>query len=160
MSVDLGGDGQLAVHDHIAIETSDHSADVIMDILGPFTQSLDPADYLMRYLDAIKDEGELWIGFNSQRSFGDRLGVGTTLIIRKDGSVINIQEWLKSIPGIKVQIGEFFTDDGRSMFFARISIKDRSQIKVPHLKFVVSIPVPRQRDYLGMPIDYAIFIEE
>jgi hypothetical protein len=75
-------------------------SDIITDMYGPMAYSSHPAQVLQKYINNLKQDGVLYIHLGDDL---DTFGIYNQ-IITPDGRLLNMSEWLESIPGLKVEI--------------------------------------------------------
>lgn len=130
----------------------DRSAGLITDYHGELQSGYRPSETLSRYLDALADDGELWLALGTEEGgFGARAQV-----LMKDGGVRTLREWLMTqVPGIKVELHRVFAGVGiGERTSLRLRVRDRGSLKVPALEVFglgapdedgVPVPIYRQR---------------
>lgn len=130
----------------------DRSAGLITDYHGELQSGYRPSETLSRYLDALADDGELWLALGTEDGgFGTRAQV-----MMKDGGVRTLREWLMTeVPGIKVEMHRVFAGVGiGERTSLRVRVRDRKALTVPGLEVFglgaadedgVPVPIYRQR---------------
>jgi len=130
----------------------DRSAALITDYHGGLQSDFRPSETLGRYLDALADDGELWLALGTEDGgFGTRAQV-----LMKDGAVRTLREWLMTeVPGVKVELHRVFAGVGiGERTSLRVRVRDRRSLTVPGLEVFglgapdedgVPVPIYRQR---------------
>ena len=130
----------------------DRSAGLITDYHGELQSDYHPSETMDRYLDALANDGELWLALGTETGgFGTRAQV-----LMKDGGVLPLRDWLMTaIPGVKVELHRVFAGVGiGERTSLRIRVRDRRSLKVPGLEVYglgapdedgVPVPIYRQR---------------
>lgn len=114
---------------------------IITDVMGIFAYAAHKDEVLARFLDLLDENGSIYIDFGNMH-FDP--GLLASKVTKEDGTELSLLEWLGSIPGLDVQTYKM-------PFFARpwgyerpisvdevgvrIRIKNRSDLKIPKLKF-------------------------
>lgn len=78
--------------------------DLLTDIQGPIAYSNRPDLVLGKYLDALKDDGKLFLSLGSDQDRSRAPFGETNSIVGKDGVARNYVQWMQSIPGLKVKV--------------------------------------------------------
>lgn len=110
----------------------DKSVGLITDYHSDLQSGYHPSETLNRYLDALADDGELWLALGAERK-----GYGMlSQVIMPDGRILTLREWLmREIPGIKIEMIRIFVGIGiGERTSVRIRVRDRRAIKVPELE--------------------------
>jgi SAM-dependent methyltransferase len=97
------------------------SADLITDVVGAFAYANQIDKVLEKYLEVLAPGGTILIGTDVEKG----------KVKRTDGSVVDLYDWVASIPGLDVTIHRG-SEDGPSL---EIRVKAGSHPKVPRLDF-------------------------
>ena len=79
--------------------------DLLTDIQGPIAYSDRPDLVLNKYLDALKDDGKLFLSMGSNQDPDGPFGE-TNRVVGRDGVARNYIDWMRSIPGLRVKVHE------------------------------------------------------
>lgn len=113
-------------------------SDLITDVYGPMAYSSRPDLVLMKYIKNLKPEGSAFIHLGDEL---DKFGEYHKILTKK-GEVISLTDWIKGIPGLKVEVGSSRLFEGDSMVYKgekgrtlmfKLS-KKAEQIKIPELE--------------------------
>jgi hypothetical protein len=130
----------------------DKRAALITDFHGALQSGYSPSGTLRRYLDALADNGELYLALGTEiDGYSMRAQV-----LMPDGKVVTLREWIMGeVPGIMAERTRVFAGmkvGERSSL--RIRIRDREEVRVPELEVFgigapdedgVAVPLYRQR---------------
>lgn len=121
------------------------NAKLITDFYGDFMSSLAPDKVLKKYVDALSEQGEVYIFMGPE--YG---GLGSeSMVLTKDGRKVALRHWVTEVPGLRSQLfrGGYHWHGGE-WAFVKLRIGDRKKIKIPELKFLGTttnkegLPVP------------------
>lgn len=75
-------------------------ADLITDVFGPLAYSGQPDLILKKYLNILKDNGEIHVFLGVRNEIYGK----SNMVITADGKYLNFADWIVQIPGLKVKL--------------------------------------------------------
>jgi len=98
-SAAVSGDRLKVMKDRYIEQIPDHElskADLITDLFGPIAYSAQPHLILKKYLELLKDDGQVFLFLGSR----DELFGSENRVITGDGKYLNLAEWIQQLPGV------------------------------------------------------------
>lgn len=108
-------------------------ADLITDVFGPMAYSSEPHKVLAKYLEVLKPDGEIHIFLGSKEEI---FGKNNKFITSKN-EILDLTEWLKTIPGLEVTTRKEGREDDMTPFevwSVKIKKQNLKNIEIPELK--------------------------
>lgn len=109
-------------------------SDLITDVFGPLAYSSNPHLVMQKYFNNLKPNGEIYIFLGARHELYGQ----TNQVITASGKVLNLAQWIETIPGIKADlIRTTKEDDGTiyEMWTLRIR-KEKNDIDVPAIEMI------------------------
>lgn len=109
-------------------------SDLITDVFGPMAYSSQPHTVLKKYVNNLKENGEIYIYLGARHElYGE-----SNKVVTAKGEVLTLGEWLKSIPGLKTELIKTKKDDDGAFFYMwtlKIT-KEQGDVQIPNLEMI------------------------
>ncbi|AFY00605.1 hypothetical protein Bdt_0905 [Bdellovibrio bacteriovorus str. Tiberius] len=109
-------------------------SDLITDVFGPLAYSGQPHQVMQKYLNNLKPDGEIYIFLGARHELYGEFNK----VITAKGEVLNLGQWLETIPGIRAELVKTpKEDDGTRYEMWTIKItKTDENAKVPAVEMI------------------------
>ena len=110
------------------------SSHLITDVFGPLAYSSQPTVVIQKYLNNLKENGEIYLFLGSRHEL---FGLNNK-VVTASGKVLTLAQWLEQIPGTKAELIKTQYDDDGSLYETwtmRITKID-SKAKVPLVEII------------------------
>lgn len=104
-------------------------SDLITDVFGPLAYSGQPHSVIQKYLNNLKPDREIYIFLGARHELYGQ----TNQVITAKGDILNLGQWLESLPDIKADLVKTKKEDDGTTY-------ERWTIKITKLKETVEVP--------------------
>lgn len=109
-------------------------SDLITDVFGPLAYSGQPHQVMQKYFNNLKPDGEIYIFLGARHELYGK----TNQVVTAGGKILNLAEWIQTIPGIKADLIRTPKDDDGTLYelwTLRIR-KEQNHINVPAVEMI------------------------